>query len=106
MKRFAPGGQVFGQGGPRSDKIPAMLSNGEYVVNAAATARALPLLNALNYGVTQANGPAGTLIGGGGPSSLMSSVQIIVNPSPGMSETEIAAAVSRELSFQMRRGSA
>lgn len=106
MKRFAPGGQVFGQGGPRSDKIPAMLSNGEYVVNAAATARALPLLNALNYGVTQANGPAGTLVGGGGGGSLMSSVQIHVNPAPGMSETELAAAVSRELSFQMRKGSA
>jgi hypothetical protein len=103
MKRFAPGGQVFGQGGPRSDKIPAMLSNGEYVVNAAATSRALPLLNALNYGVTQANGPAGTMVGGGG-GSLMNSVNITVNPSPGMDETELAAMVSRELSSQMRRG--
>lgn len=103
MKRFGPGGQVFGQGGPRSDKIPAMLSNGEYVVNAAATSRALPLLNALNYGVTQGNGPAGTMVGGGG-GSLMSSVNITVNPSPGMDETELAAMVSRELSSQMRRG--
>ena len=103
MKRFAPGGQVFGQGGPRSDKIPAMLSNGEYVVNAAATSRALPLLNAINYGVTQANGPAGTMVGGGG-GSLMNSVNITVNPSPGMDETELAAMVSRELSSQMRRG--
>ena len=103
LKRFAPGGQVFGQGGPRSDKIPAMLSNGEYVVNAAATSRALPLLNAINYGVTQANGPAGTMVGGGG-GSLMNSVNITVNPSPGMDETELAAMVSRELSSQMRRG--
>jgi len=103
IRKFAPGGQVFGQGGPRSDKIPALLSNGEYVVNAAATARTLPLLNAINYGVTQRNGDASTMVGGGG-GSLMNSVNITVNPSPGMDETELAAMVSRELSFQMRRG--
>jgi hypothetical protein len=103
LKRFAPGGQVFGQGGPRSDKIPAMLSNGEYVVNAAATARTLPLLNAINYGVTQRNGDAGTMVGGGG-GSLMNSVNITVNPAPGMDEAELAAMVGRELSAQMRRG--
>jgi hypothetical protein len=103
LKRFAPGGQVFGQGGPRSDKIPAMLSNGEYVVNAAATARTLPLLNAINYGVTQKNADAGTMVGGGG-GSLMSSVNITVNPAPGMDEAELAAMVGRELSAQMRRG--
>jgi hypothetical protein len=103
LQRFAPGGQVFGQGGPRSDRIPAMLSNGEYVVNAAATARTLPLLNAINYGVTQQNANAGTMVGGGG-GSLMNSVNITVNPSPGMDETELAAMVSRELSAQMRRG--
>jgi len=103
LKKFAPGGQVFGQGGPRSDKIPAMLSNGEYVVNAAATSRTLPLLNAINYGVTQRNADAGTMVGGGG-GSLMNSVNITVNPAPGMDEAELAAMVGRELSAQMRRG--
>jgi len=103
LKKFALGGSVFGQGGPRSDKIPAMLSNGEYVVNAAATARTLPLLNAINYGITQRNGDAGTMVGGGG-GSLMNSVNITINPSQGMDEVELAALVSRELSFQMRRG--
>lgn len=103
LRKFAPGGQVFGQGGPRSDKVPAMLSNGEYVINAAATARTLPLLNAINYGVTQRNGDTATMVGGGG-GALMNSINITVNPSPGMDETELAAMVSRELSFQMRRG--
>ena len=101
--KFASGGKVFGQGGPRSDKIPAMLSNGEYVVNAAATSRTLPLLNAINYGVTQRNADAGTMVGGGG-GSLMNSVNITVNPAPGMDEAELAAMVGRELSAQMRRG--
>lgn len=47
----ADGGYISGPGGPRDDAIPAWLSNGEYVVNAAATARSLPLLHAINAGV-------------------------------------------------------
>lgn len=35
-KGFAMGGFISGPGGPRSDMIPAMLSNGEYVVKSAA----------------------------------------------------------------------
>lgn len=34
----AEGGLIRGRGGPKSDSIPAMLSNGEYIVNAAAVA--------------------------------------------------------------------
>jgi len=30
------GGRIFGEGGPREDKIPAMLSPGEYVIRAAS----------------------------------------------------------------------
>lgn len=47
----ADGGPVFGAGTGTSDSIPAMLSNGEYVINAKAVRRlGLPLLNALNNG--------------------------------------------------------
>jgi hypothetical protein len=45
---LADGGFVRGPGGPRDDKIPARLSNGEFVVNANATARNLPLLHSIN----------------------------------------------------------
>ncbi|WP_395697964.1 phage tail length tape measure family protein [Methylocella sp.] len=48
--KFADGGPVPGVGGPRSDNILARLSPGEYVVNAAATARHGALLQAINYG--------------------------------------------------------
>src|SRR5699024_9205531 len=48
IKGFADGGRVSGPGGPRDDQVPALLSDGEYVINAAATARYLPLLEALN----------------------------------------------------------
>lgn len=47
---LADGGFVSGQGGPREDKIPAMLSNGEYVVNARDTAKNLQLLEVINRG--------------------------------------------------------
>ena len=48
---LASGGSVSGPGGPRDDMVPAMLSNGEFVVNAASTAAHLPLLRAINDGV-------------------------------------------------------
>jgi TP901 family phage tail tape measure protein len=44
----ADGGYISGPGGPRDDLIPAWLSNGEFVMNAAATARNLPELTAMN----------------------------------------------------------
>lgn len=45
---FANGGDVRGPGGPRTDSIPAMLSNGEFVVNAKSAARFRPLLQQIN----------------------------------------------------------
>ena len=44
------GGLISGPGGPRSDSIPALLSDGEFVVNAAATKNSLALLTAINAG--------------------------------------------------------
>ena len=50
VQTLASGGSVRGPGGPRSDRIPAMLSNGEYVVNADATKKNKALLEAINSG--------------------------------------------------------
>lgn len=47
-QRRAFGGPIFGSGGPTDDKVPAWLSNGEYVINAAATRMYLPLIQAIN----------------------------------------------------------
>ncbi len=46
--KAATGGKVTGPGTGRSDSIPAMLSNGEYVINAAATQKHRALLDAIN----------------------------------------------------------
>jgi TP901 family phage tail tape measure protein len=49
LRNFATGGFVSGSGGPTSDSIPAMLSNGEFVVKASAVgAYGVDFLNALN----------------------------------------------------------
>lgn len=49
--RFATGGVVSGPGGPTGDKIPALLSDGEYVITADAVKRiGVKNLHALNYG--------------------------------------------------------
>lgn len=44
------GGWINGPGGPRDDKVPAMLSNGEFVINAAQAKRHGALLEAINSG--------------------------------------------------------
>ena len=49
--RFATGGHVRGPGGPTDDKIPAWLSNGEYVLKTSTVKRlGVGTLNALNSG--------------------------------------------------------
>ncbi len=63
---FAEGGAVRGPGGPTSDQIPAMLSNGEYVLRAAAVQRlGVGFLDAVNGGSTRrvAAFAAGGLVG-------------------------------------------
>ena len=47
---FQDGGLVRGPGTGRSDSILARISNGEYIVNAAATRRYGPILEAINSG--------------------------------------------------------
>lgn len=46
--KFASGGNVVGPGSGTSDSVPAMLSNGESVLTAAATSMFAPLLSSFN----------------------------------------------------------
>lgn len=76
-KGFASGGSVAGPGTGTSDSIPAMLSNGEYVLNAQAVERlGVPFLNGLNTGRLRGFASGG-LVGSGGaynrPASVASS---------------------------------
>ncbi len=48
--KYATGGHVTGPGSGTSDDIPAMLSNGEFVINAQSTKKNRALLEAINDG--------------------------------------------------------
>jgi tape measure domain-containing protein len=63
--RLAGGGDVRGPGSTTRDSIPAMLSDGEYVVNAAATKKHRALLTAINSGHVPAFAHGGSVGSGG-----------------------------------------
>ena len=61
---FASGGPVFGAGTATSDSVPAMLSNGEYVMKASAVDRlGLGFFNRLNSGKMPALSEGGLVTG-------------------------------------------
>ena len=97
IRRFYEGGEVYGPGGPRSDMIPAMLSNGEFVVNAASTEKYLPLLKALN-----SEGIGGAKLADGGMPGPV--INMTVNAAPGMNTSELVNEVSRKIAFELRSG--
>jgi hypothetical protein len=84
---LATGGYISGAGTGTSDSIPARLSDGEYVINAAATRRNKSLLDKINSG-----GPTGYAAGGAVTStarmeSLLSSILGAMRGSNVMGET-------------------
>jgi tape measure domain-containing protein len=72
VQRFATGGYVSGPGTGTSDSIPAMISNGEFVVNASATSKFKPLLEHLNAG------RVGHFSQGSGVASSDSAIPVVV----------------------------
>lgn len=75
--KFAQGGKVEGPGSVTSDSIPAMLSNGESVMTAAATSMFAPLLSAFNQ------------IGGGIP------INVTASSNQALGEDMLAKAVAK-----------
>lgn len=75
--KFAQGGKVEGPGSGTSDFIPAMLSNGESVMTAAATSMFAPLLSAFNQ------------IGGGIP------INVTASSNQALGEDMLAKAVAK-----------
>jgi ABC-type transporter Mla subunit MlaD len=85
----ATGGYISGPGSGTSDSIPARLSDGEYVINAAATRRNKSLLDKINSG-----GPVGYAAGGAVTStarmeSLLSSILVAMRGSNVMGATSM-----------------
>lgn len=75
--KFANGGNVVGPGSGTSDSVPAMLSNGESVLTAAATSMFAPLLSSFNQ------------IGGGVP------INVTESSNQALGEDMLARAVAK-----------
>jgi hypothetical protein len=90
----ADGGYIRGPGTGRSDSIPARLSNGEFVVNAASTAKHRAVLEAINSdripkfadgGIVGSTSSVPTI---GGSTIVAPSIAVTVQGQPGMSQTD------------------
>jgi TP901 family phage tail tape measure protein len=95
---FADGGYVSGKGGPRSDSIPAMLSNGEYVINAESTRQFRPLIEAINSGSIPPGFAKGGLVGSETVVSLSSAPKGGDN-----STTEVNLSITGDISRQTKQ---
>jgi hypothetical protein len=100
----ADGGWISGPGGPRDDKVLSWLSNGEFVVNAAAAARHRPLLEQINSAPRFANGGAvgGAAAAGGFGQAGREPIEIVLTLSD-----DLDARVGRtaeEVSVKVMRG--
>jgi len=98
MPRFPDGGLFRGVGGPRDDANLVAISNKEFIVNAAATAKNLPLLYAINSGAQVA--PAAALAGAGGGHARATVNIGTFNPPANASPADIA----EELDWLSRTG--
>ena len=72
----ASGGYIRGPGTGTSDSIPAFLSNGEFVINADATKRYLPLLEAINRGEPKGYNAGGRVGGRTASAPIMGDINI------------------------------
>jgi hypothetical protein len=71
LTRFADGGLVSGRGTGTSDSIPAMLSNGEFVVKASAVGTyGVDFLNAINQQKVGSFGSTASAVSGGSGSTV------------------------------------
>jgi tape measure domain-containing protein len=90
---FATGGAVSGPGTGTSDSIPTMLSNGEFVINAAQTQKHYALLHAINSGSVLKRA-AGGVVGNVGGGIVMGQTSFGGAPNTSFGQSTLAQAAS------------
>jgi hypothetical protein len=103
IQNYQPGGRVSGPGTGTSDSIPAMLSNGEYVIRASAVqAIGTPMLDSINrmamgglattYNIPTKSLGVSPMMGynKGGSVHNYEVGGLVINTQPGQNEMEIA----------------
>lgn len=111
--KAATGGLIRGPGGPRTDSIPARLSDGEFVVNAKATKQNRAILEAINSGraLALADGGMASLRAPSMPtlqapqrqSAAQAAPQININVASASGDDYIRAVVSDGVSQGLRQ---
>lgn len=111
--KAATGGLIRGPGGPRTDSIPARLSDGEFVVNAKATKQNRAILEAINRGreLSLASGGMASLKAPSmpilsapqRPSAAQAAPQININVASASGDDYIRAVVSDGVSQGLRQ---
>jgi|SaaInl4_135m_RNA_FD_contig_123_15922_length_8777_multi_4_in_0_out_2_4 tape measure domain-containing protein len=96
----ASGGKIRGPGTGTSDSVPAMLSNGEFVINAGATSKNLALLTAINSGKV-GKFAAGGLVGV--PTNMDATSAANSNSADGSSQQIININITGDISKQTRK---
>jgi hypothetical protein len=106
MLALAAGGHVWGAGTATSDSIPAMLSKGEYVVNAASVSKVgVPAMHAINAGKftrdshnTIRHFASGGLVSGGGGNQARGSErhEVNINLAPGLVAEHMQSPAGRD----------
>jgi len=91
----AYGGYVGGHGGTRADDVPAMLSSGEFVIQAPAVSKfGRGLFAALNQGVNPLAGMTPSVGGSGGAGVSIGSINVTAAPGE-RAETSLPRALRR-----------
>jgi hypothetical protein len=108
----AQGGPVYGPGTSTSDSIPALLSNGEYVINARQTAQHYALIEAINRGTYRGYAAGGFVqpmysinVPQLAPPPAHAPGVVIqqdIHPAQGMSEEQIGRIAAEKTAFALR----
>jgi hypothetical protein len=100
VRGYPHGGAVHGPGTATSDSIPAMLSRGEFVVNAKQTRQNLPLLKAINDGRTGMAGGgmfgAGAAVGDGLAAGMAGAMRMVESAARALAAV-VDTSIRREL---------
>ncbi|MBZ0184016.1 MAG: hypothetical protein K8F60_16280 [Melioribacteraceae bacterium] len=103
---LAQGGYVTGAGTSTSDSIPAMLSNGEFVVNAKSTTAFRPLLEAINSFDRQNISPIIKSFSQGGLVGRSSQVIALAGNSPGQTNINLTGELKvglKDIRLRLKR---
>ena len=104
IKHYNPGGRVYGPGTGTSDSIPAMLSNGEYVINADSVKKyGIQTFDAFNNKKYSMGGPVTRMpYANGGlatSGSSMYNINVTLNGS-NLDANDVARAIHREMKMR------